>query len=118
VNVNLTLGDPTLFAEFQTNPEVIELCAQAVGKIDGYTELIGKKEVREAIAERYKFEENHHVTVTKDEVFLTFGCSMGIYLSLATLANPGDNFLFPSPGFPLIVTMGSNMKIDAKFYEL
>lgn len=43
---------------------------------------------------------------------------MGIYLSLATLANPGDNFLFPSPGFPLIVTIGSNFGVDAKFYNL
>lgn len=43
---------------------------------------------------------------------------MGIFLSLTTLANPGDNFLFPSPGFPLIVTIGSNQGIAAKFYDL
>lgn len=45
-NVNLTLGDPTMFEEFQTNPKVLEKCAEGVGKIDGYTELIGKKEIR------------------------------------------------------------------------
>lgn len=43
---------------------------------------------------------------------------MGIYLSVATLANPGDNFLFPAPGFPLMVTVGSNLGIEAKFYDL
>jgi tyrosine aminotransferase len=43
---------------------------------------------------------------------------MGIYLSLVVLANPGDNFLFPSPSFPLIVTIASNMGINVKFYDL
>lgn len=35
-----------------------------------------------------------------------------------SLADPGDNFLFPSPGFPLIVTIGSNAGVDAQFYDL
>ena len=43
---------------------------------------------------------------------------MGIYLSLAVLANPGDNFLFPSPSFPLIVTIASNMGVKVKYYDL
>ncbi|EAR94442.1 tyrosine/nicotianamine aminotransferase (macronuclear) [Tetrahymena thermophila SB210] len=117
-NLNLTLGDPTLFSEFQTNPEILQKCADGVGKIDGYTDLIGKPEIRQAVAERYKFQNNPNVKVDESDVFLTFGCSMGIYLSVATLANPGDNFLFPSPGFPLMVTVGSNLGIDAKFYDL
>jgi len=35
-----------------------------------------------------------------------------------TLANPGDNFLAPSPGFPLSNTMASNMGINVKHYSL
>ena len=49
---------------------------------------------------------------------LTFGGSMGLYLSIATLANAGDNFLMPRPGFPLSITIASNLGINVKFYDL
>lgn len=52
------------------------------------------------------------------DVFLTFGGSMGLYLSIATLANAGDNFLMPKPGFPLSVTIASNLGINVKYYDL
>ncbi|EGR28936.1 tyrosine aminotransferase, putative [Ichthyophthirius multifiliis] len=115
-NLNLTLGDPTAFEEFKTDPKILELCAKGVGKIDGYTDFQGKLEIRQTLAQKYQF--NNGIKITENEIFLTAGCSMGIYISLTVLANPGDNFLFPSPSFPLIVTMASSMGINVKFYNL
>ena len=45
--INLSLGDPTLFSDFATNPEVIKLCQESVGKVDGYTDMKGLEEIRD-----------------------------------------------------------------------
>jgi tyrosine aminotransferase len=34
------------------------------------------------------------------------------------LADEGDNFLFPSPGFPLLLTIAKSMNITPRFYHL
>jgi hypothetical protein len=31
--ISLALGDPTAFKDFKTNPDVINLCEKAVGKV-------------------------------------------------------------------------------------
>jgi tyrosine aminotransferase len=43
---------------------------------------------------------------------------MGLWMSLNVLCDEGDNFLMPKPGFPLIVAMAENRKIQIKYYEL
>jgi tyrosine aminotransferase len=34
------------------------------------------------------------------------------------LAQEGDNFLFPSPGFPLALTIARSMKLEPRIYNL
>ena len=43
---------------------------------------------------------------------------MGLWMSLCVLCDEGDNFLMPTPGFPLIVAMAENRGIKINYYEL
>jgi DNA-binding transcriptional MocR family regulator len=42
---------------------------------------------------------------------MTFGGSIALWLSIATLCNPGDNFLFPEAGFPLATTIAKSLGV-------
>ena len=42
---------------------------------------------------------------------MTSGGSMAIWAVANLLANEGDNFLFPSPGFPLLLVIAKNIGI-------
>jgi aspartate/methionine/tyrosine aminotransferase len=63
------------------------------------------------------FKSTNH-TVTKDDVYLTAGGSMALWAVINLLANPGDNYLFPSPGFPLTLTIAKSMGLEPRFYHL
>jgi tyrosine aminotransferase len=41
-----TLGDPTRYDSFKTPMEYREMAANAVGRIDGYTDCLGDVDVR------------------------------------------------------------------------
>jgi aspartate/methionine/tyrosine aminotransferase len=49
--------------------------------------------------------------MNKNDVYLASGGSMAIWITMQLLAQKGDNFLFPSPGFPLCLTIAKNMEI-------
>ena len=46
------------------------------------------------------------------------GGSLAIWMAANLLANEGDNFLFPSPGFPLLLTIAKTINIVPRFYHL
>jgi len=56
--------------------------------------------------------------LSKDDVYLTAGGSLAIWTTMMLLAQEGDNFLFPSPGFPLALTIARSMKLEARIYNL
>lgn len=43
---------------------------------------------------------------------------MALWTVLRLLANAGDNFLFPTPGFPLSLVMAKSMQLEPRFYHL
>jgi len=49
---------------------------------------------------------------------MTAGGSLSLWASITLLTNEGDNFLFPSPGFPLSLVIGKNIGIEPKLYHL
>ena len=89
--------------------------ADCVGKVDGYTDMQGLESAREAVAKKFKTD-NHKVS--KDDVFMAAGGSMALWAAINLLSGPGDNFLFPSPGFPLTSVIASSMKLTPKHYHL
>lgn len=84
----------------------MEFASKAVGKVDGYTDVQGIQSARQAIIS--KFGTKIH-KLTENDVYLTLGGSLALWTVINLLASEGDNFLFPSPGFPLTLTIAKSM---------
>ncbi|MEW6329681.1 MAG: aminotransferase class I/II-fold pyridoxal phosphate-dependent enzyme, partial [Candidatus Micrarchaeota archaeon] len=99
----LNIGDPNKF-DFVPPAHVLKAFADAVmdPKYSCYAPSEGDPELREAIARREG--------VTAEDVMITAGMSEGISFLFASLLNPGDNVLQPSPSYPLYMTM-------SRFYD-
>ena len=64
----------------------------------GYTEAVGVRPLREAIAGHYA--EAYDVVVDPDEVIVTTGSSGGFLLALLAAFDPGDAVAVTRPGYP------------------
>ncbi|KAM4834038.1 tyrosine aminotransferase isoform 1-T3 [Thomomys bottae] len=115
--ISLSIGDPTVFGNLPTDPEVTQAMKDALdsGKYNGYAPSIGYLSSREEIASYYHCPE---APLEAKDVVLTSGCSQAIELCVAVLANPGQNILVPRPGFSLYKTLAESMGIEVKFYNL
>ncbi len=90
----LNIGDPNVF-DFKPPLEVRKEISKVAlsGEYSNYAPSFGDPELRELIGKKYG--------VGADNVFVTSGLSEGIDFLFATLMEKGDNFLLPSPGYPL-----------------
>ncbi|XP_019835570.2 tyrosine aminotransferase isoform X1 [Bos indicus] len=115
--IALSIGDPTVFGNLPTDPEVTQAMKDALdsGKFNGYVPSIGYLSSREEVASYYHCPE---APLEAKDVILTSGCSQAIELCLAVLANPGQNILVPRPGFSLYRTLAESMGIEVKLYNL
>lgn len=115
--ISLSIGDPTVFGNLPTDPEVTQAMKDALdsGKYNGYAPSIGYLSSREEVASYYHCPE---APLEAKDVILTSGCSQAIELCLAVLANPGQNILIPRPGFSLYRTLAESMGIEIKLYNL
>lgn len=86
-----------------------------MGKVDGYTNMQGLDSARDAVADKFKVDS---YKLNKDDVFLACGGSLAIWATMNLLAGKGDNFLFPSPGFPLALTIAKSMGVEPRLYHL
>jgi aspartate/methionine/tyrosine aminotransferase len=98
--VHLEIGQP----DFPTPAHVVEAAVRALRDgHHGYTPAPGLPEVREAIAE--------HVArrlgspVHPDEVVVTPGAKPILFYSLLAFVEPGDEVVYPDPGFPIYESM-------------
>ena len=92
----LTIGEPDL-----DTPDVI--CRAAKEALDAgdthYPPNNGRPELLSAIS---AFEaEAHGLHYAPEEIIFTIGATEGIYISLATILNPGDEVIIPTPAFGL-----------------
>ena len=62
----------------------------------GYTHNAGLAELREVIAKHYSFEGRESL----ENVIVTVGSEEAVCLAMMSTLNPGDEVLFPSPGYP------------------
>ncbi len=110
----LNIGDPNIF-DFGPPPHVLEATFKAMrDNHNGYAPSSGIPAAREAIrreADRKGIKSIQHVYVTS-------GCSEAIDLALSALANPGDNVLTPSPGYPLYGAVLSKLGVENRPYHL
>ena len=75
----------------------------------------GLDSAREAVAQKFKAQA---YSSSKDHVYLCAGGSLAIWTTMNLLGEAGDNFLFPSPGFPLALTIAKSMGLEPRFYHL
>ena len=93
--IHLELGEP----DFHPAPLVNEALKRALdeGK-DRYCPVAGVPALREAIA-RY-LHDTRDLNVLPDNIVLAPGCKIALFMAMMALIEPGDEVLYPDPGFP------------------
>jgi aspartate aminotransferase len=94
--VHLEIGEP----DFDTPEHIKEAAVRALR--DGhthYTPAAGIREAREAIAEYVG--RTRGIEVTPEHVVITPGAKPIMFFLMLALLNPGDEVIFPDPGFPI-----------------
>jgi len=94
--IHLEIGEP----DFKTPRNIVNAGIEALQTgCHGYTLAAGLLELREAIAE--EISGTRLIDVHPDEVVVTPGAKPIIFFSLLALAGPGDEVIYPNPGFPI-----------------
>jgi aspartate aminotransferase len=93
--IHLELGEP----DFHPGPSVIESAGRALaeGK-DRYCAVAGVPALREEIAAY--LQRTRNISVSPANVVLAPGCKIALFLAMMALLEPGDEVLYPDPGFP------------------
>ncbi len=93
--IHLELGEP----DFHPAAPVNDAAKRALdeGK-DRYCPIAGVPALREEIA-RY-LREMRGVKVSPSNIVIAPGCKIGLFMAMMALINPGDEVLYPEPGFP------------------
>lgn len=93
--IHLELGEP----DFHPGQSVIDSATRALaeGK-DRYCAVIGLPALRAEIADYLK--RTRSITVDPAHVVLAPGCKIALFLAMMALLEPGDEVLYPDPGFP------------------
>jgi aspartate/methionine/tyrosine aminotransferase len=126
--VSFAAGEP----DFATPAHIVEAAAIAVRdpKNHRYTPAVGLPELREAIAHKTKIDSGTDITAA--QVVVTNGGKQAVYQAFATVVDPGDEVLMPTPfwttypeairlagGVPVEVFAGAdqNYKVTVKQLE-
>ncbi len=98
--VHLEVGEP----DFPTPENIVQAGIRALrdGKTK-YTPSAGIPELREAIAN--EISRTRGIQVSPDQVVVTPGAKPIMFFTIMALIEPGDEALFPSPGFPIYESM-------------
>ena len=93
--IHLELGEP----DFHPAAPASAALKRAVdeGK-DRYCPVPGVPALRRAIADYLLHTRN--LNISRDNVVLAPGCKLALFMALMALVDPGDEVLYPDPGFP------------------
>ncbi len=93
--IHLELGEP----DFHPGQSVIDSANRALaeGK-DRYCAVAGVPALREEIADY--LQRTRSITVSPANIVMAPGCKIALFLGMMALLEPGDEVLFPDPGFP------------------
>ncbi len=110
----LNIGDPNVY-DFSTPPEIIETIHQAMlDNKNGYASSIGETFATDAIARDASAKGIRNIQT----IFVTSGASEAIEICLSALVNEGENFLMPTPGYPLYTAIQSKYGMEPNPYYL
>jgi aspartate aminotransferase len=111
--IHLELGEP----DFHAAAPVVEAVQNAVaGGRDRYVSTRGIPPLREAIA-KY-LQRTRRLNVVAEEVLVAPGCKMALSLAMMALIEPGDEVLYPDPGFPIYPSFTRGLGAKAVSFTL
>ncbi len=94
--IHLELGEP----DFHPAAPVVDAVRDAVAAgRDRYVSTRGVPALREAVAGYLK--RTRRLEVAAEQVLIAPGCKMALSLAMMALIEPGDEVLYPDPGFPI-----------------
>src|SRR5580700_9410639 len=94
--IHLELGEP----DFHPAAPVVDAVRDAVAAgRDRYVSTRGIPALRQAIAEYLR--KTRRLDVSAEQVLVAPGCKMALSLAMMALIEPGDEVLYPDPGFPI-----------------
>jgi len=94
--IHLEIGEP----DFDTPAHIKAAAKQALDAgATHYGPSAGLPELREAIAKHIG--ETRGIPVSADEVVVTPGAKPIMFFTILALVNPGDEVIYPNPGFPI-----------------
>lgn len=98
--IHLELGEP----DFHPAAPVIAAAERALeeGK-DRYCPVAGVPALREALAVYLR--ETRGLNVSPAQVVIAPGCKIALFMAMMALVDPGDEVLYPDPGFPGYASM-------------
>jgi aspartate aminotransferase len=93
--IHLELGEP----DFHPAASVNKALQQAIdqGK-DRYCAIAGVPALREALADY--LQETRNISISPANVVIAPGCKIALFMAMMALIDPGDEVLYPDPGFP------------------
>lgn len=90
--IDLSLGEP----DFDTPPHIKEAAKTAIDQgYTHYTPVSGYPELRKAISQKFKRDNNLDYTI--DQIVVSTGAKQSIANVVLSLINPGDEVLLPAP---------------------
>jgi aspartate/methionine/tyrosine aminotransferase len=98
--IHLEIGEP----DFATPPHIVEAAKRALD--EGWTHYVssqGIPELREAIAREVS--RTHGIPVGPENVCVTPGAKPVLFFAAMALLDPGDEAIYPDPGFPIYESM-------------
>jgi aspartate aminotransferase len=111
--IHLELGEP----DFHPAAPVVDALRNAVAAgRDRYCSTRGLPALHEAIAEYLK--RTRRLDVAAEQVLVAPGCKMALSLAMMALIEPGDEVLFPDPGFPIYPSFARGLGAKAVAYGL
>jgi aspartate aminotransferase len=109
--ISYAAGEP----DFSTPKHIVEAASRAVldPKNYRYTPAIGLPDLREAIAQKTKVDSGTEVSAA--QVVVTNGGKQAVYQAFATLLDPGDEVLMPTPywtTYPEAIRLAGGVPVD------
>ena len=93
--IHMEIGQP----DFPAPQPIVEAAIAALKREPmGYTDALGIRPLREAIAQFYA--DRYRLTVAPERIVVTAGASGAFLIAMGSLIGPGDEVLMPDPCYP------------------
>ena len=111
--IHLELGEP----DFHPAASVNEALNRAVreGK-DRYCPVIGVPALQQALADYLG--KTRNLTISPGNVVIAPGCKIALFMAMMALLDPGDEVLYPDPGFPGYASIARGLDAVPVAFEL